>query len=111
TLRRMRPEQRRKFERFNVNSDIRINLGGREVVGQMKTLSMGGLSFAAEDLIEKGSLVTMKIENPAGGGEIEVQGRIVWSEDNKSYGVQFQGATQSVTEKIVSWTKGLKGAA
>jgi subtilisin family serine protease len=111
TLRRMRPESRRQFERFNVNSDIRINLGGREVVGQMKTLSMGGLSFAAEDLIEKGSLVTMKIENPAGGGEIEVQGRIVWSEDKKSYGVQFQGATQFVTEKIVSWTRALKGAA
>lgn len=113
TLRLRNPENRRKFERFNVNSDIRINLGGREVVGQMKTLSMGGLSFSAEDLIEKGSLVTMKIENPAGGGEIEVQGRIVWSEEKKAYGVQFQNATQSVTDKIVSWTKSLasKGAA
>jgi subtilisin family serine protease len=110
TLRRMHPEQRRKFERFNVNSDIRINLGDREVVGQMKTLSMGGLSFAADDLIEKGSLVTMKIENPSGGREIEVQGRIVWSEEKKSYGVQFQGATQSVSEKILSWTKALKVA-
>lgn len=108
TLRRLKPEQKRKFERFNVNSDIRINLGGREMLGQMKTLSMGGLSFSAEDLIEKGSLVSMKIENPA-GGEIEVQGRIVWSEDKKAYGVQFQGANETVTEKILSWTKTLKG--
>lgn len=98
---------RRKYERFNVNSDIRINLGGREISGQMKTLSVGGLSFSAEDLIEKGSLVTMKIASPTGEGEIEVQGRIVWSEEKKAYGVQFQGATQGIVDRITSWTKSL----
>ena len=112
TMKSQVPQSRRKHERFQVKSDVRINMGGREVVGQVQTLSMGGLSFSADDLIEKGSLVTMKISNPTGEGEIEVQGRIVWSEEKKSYGVQFQNASQSVSERIMNWTKSLaKGAA
>lgn len=100
----MSPQQRRKYERFSVKSGIKVQLGDREIVGEMKTLSQGGLSFCAEDMIEKGSLVTMKISNPGGGGDIEVQGRIVWSEEKKAYGVQFQNASQSVAERIMSWT-------
>lgn len=107
TYRLKTPEQRRQHERFNVNSDIRVNLGGREISGQMKTLSVGGLSFSAEDLIEKGSLVTMKISNPNGAGDIEVEGRIVWSEEHKAYGVQFQNASQGIVERITNWTKAL----
>lgn len=105
TFRLMTPASRRKYERFTVRSDIRVSLGGREILGQMKTLSMGGLSFSAADLIEKGSLVTMKISNPNGDGEIEVQGRIVWSEERKAYGVQFQQASQSIVDRVLSWTK------
>lgn len=105
TFRLMTPSSRRKYERFQVRSDIRVSLGGREIQGQMKTLSMGGLSFSAADLIEKGSLVTMKISNPNGDGEIEVQGRIVWSEERKAYGVQFQQASQSIVDRVLSWTK------
>lgn len=103
----MSPQQRRKYERFSVKSGIKVQLGDREIVGEMKTLSQGGLSFCAEDMIEKGSLVTMKISNPGGAGDIEVQGRIVWSEEKKAYGVQFQNASQSVAERIMSWTRKL----
>lgn len=101
------PEQRRKHERFNVTSDIKVQLGDRQIVGHMKTLSQGGLSFSAEDLLEKGSLVTMKISNPNGAEEIEVQGRIVWSEEKKAYGVQFQNASQGIAERILNWTRKL----
>lgn len=111
TFKRLSPESRRKHQRFQVNSDIRINLGGREISGQMNTLSMGGLSFSAEDLIEKGSLVTMKIENPSGQGEIEIQGRIVWSEERKAYGVQFQNASESLVDRLMNWSKLKKNAA
>ncbi len=104
------PVQRRRHDRFNVASEIRINLGGREITGQMKTLSVGGLSFDANDLIEKGSLVTMTIQNPTGQGEIEVQGRIVWSAEQRAYGVQFQGTSQSMVNRITNWTKSLAKA-
>ena len=108
----MSPQKRRKYERFSVSSDIKVKLGDREIVGHMNTLSQGGLSFSAVDMIEKGSLVTMKITNPNGTGEIEVQGRIVWSEEKAAYGVQFQNASQSLFERVLSWTKkSVNGAA
>lgn len=101
----MSPQQRRKYERFNVSSDIKVKLGDREITGHMNSLSQGGLSFSAEDMIEKGSLVTMKITNPNGKGEIEVQGRIVWSEEKAAYGVQFQNASKSLFDRVLSWTR------
>jgi subtilisin family serine protease len=107
TFYRMNPQQRRKYERFSVKSGIKVQLGDREIVGQMNTISQGGLSFSAQDMIEKGSLVTMKISNPSGGGDIEIEGRIVWSEEKKAYGVQFQNASQNVTDRILSWTRKL----
>jgi subtilisin family serine protease len=101
----MSPVQRRKHERFSVSSDIKVKLGDREIVGHMNSLSQGGLSFKAEDLIEKGSLITMKIANSHGEGEIEIQGRIVWSEEKAAYGVQFQNASQSVFDRLMRWTR------
>jgi subtilisin family serine protease len=97
------PESKRKYQRFNVSSGITVRFGDREIVGQMKTISEGGLCFSAEDLIEKGSLVTMKISNPSGGEDVEVQGRIVWSEEKKAYGVQFQQASQSIAARVLKW--------
>ena len=103
----MSPQSRRKYERFSVSSDIKVKLGDREIVGHMNSLSQGGLSFAAQDMLEKGSLVTMKISNPSGEGEIEIQGRIVWSEEKKAYGVAFQNASQGVFERVLGWTRKL----
>jgi len=85
-----------------MKSDIKVNIGGRELVAQMNTISMGGLSFNVDEMLEKGGSLTMKIKGPD-GGEIEVEGRVVWSEANQSYGVQFSEAVQS----IQGWTNQL----
>jgi subtilisin family serine protease len=94
----------RKHPRFLMNSAITVNVGGQELVGQMKTISVGGLSFNAEHMLEKGGIVSIKIHSPEGSEQIEVQGQIVWSQANQSYGVQFKQAPQSIIER---WTKGL----
>lgn len=103
-------KNRRKHERFEMNSEIRVQIGGRELVGQMKTISLGGLSFNADTMLEKGGVVTMQIASPEGKEKIEVQGHIVWSEANKAYGVQFDAAKKSALESISSWTQGLARA-
>jgi hypothetical protein len=48
----------------------------------------------------------MKIKGPD-GNEIEVSGRIVWSESNKAYGVQFANAKEGVLSSIQNWTANL----
>lgn len=103
---RRRLVQNRRYERFSMNSQIKLKVGDRELVGNMNTISEGGLSFSADTMLEKGGMITMQISSPDGNQKIEVQGRVVWNEENKAFGVQFD---QAQTE-IRGWTKGLNKA-
>lgn len=106
-LRRKSPEQRRRHERFKINSEIKVKIGDRELVGAMNTISQGGLSFNVNEALEKGGIVTMKIASPDGHEMIEVQGAIVWSEQNQAYGVQFAGAREGALAMIRDWSQSL----
>lgn len=108
---RMRaPKLRRKHERFNINSDVRISVGDRELVGSVSSISLGGACVNTSALLQDGGLVTLTIASPGGDEKVEVSGRVVWSEANKSYGVAFAQAPQSVLSRIADWTKGLQKA-
>jgi subtilisin family serine protease len=104
------PANRRRFERFRMDSDIRVKVGDRELVGSLKTISLGGASFSAEEALEKGGIITMKISSPDGRDMVEVQGQVVWNEANGAYGVQFAGAEQNTLSMIQQWTKNLMKA-
>lgn len=105
TLRRRDEDlARRKHPRFIMNSEIQLKVGSRELTGQMKTISEGGLSFNADSMLEKGGIVTMTITSPDGREQVQVQGQIVWSEQNSAYGVQFDHAKEGVLASIRNWT-------
>lgn len=99
--------QRRRFERFVMNSEIKVKVGDRELVGQMNTISLGGLSFKADAMLERGGVVTLQIASPDGVEQVQVEGHIVWNEHNQSYGVQFDNARDSVLNSIRAWTRSL----
>lgn len=104
------PASRRLFERFKMDSDIRVSVGDRELVGSLRTISLGGASFDADEVLEKGGIITMKITSPDGKDLVEVQGQVVWNEANHAYGVKFAGAEQSTLSMIQKWTHGLMKA-
>lgn len=106
-LRLREPKNKRRFERFKMNSEVRVNIGDRELVGAMNTISEGGISFNADAALEKGGIVSVRIQSPDGRELIEVQGQIVWSEQSQSYGVQFTNARQGALAMIREWTAGL----
>ena len=109
---RMRaPANRRKHERFKIDSDVRIKVGDREMVGSISTISLGGAQVNTEALLQDGGTVTLMIASPDGGERVEVAARVVWSEANKAYGVAFNRAPQSVLSRIADWTRGLQSAA
>jgi subtilisin family serine protease len=101
------PAGRRKYDRFKMDTDVRVMVGDRELAGSLKTISLGGASFCADEALEKGGIITMKISSPDGKDLIEVQGQVVWNEANQAYGVQFSGAQQSTLTMIQKWTTGL----
>lgn len=105
------PKNRRAYDRFLMDSAIKINVGGRELTGQMKTISMGGASFSLDAMLEKGGSVTMTINSPTGDEQVQVQGQVVWNESNQAFGVRFDEAKGAVQEQIQNWTKELNKAA
>lgn len=98
---------RRQFDRFLMNSAMRMSVNGQELVGHMRTISEGGLSFEANTLIEKGGIITMSIQSPDGKEMVQVQGHVVWSAEDKAYGVKFDEAKEGAIDAIRSWTKKL----
>lgn len=95
---------RRRFERFVMESAIVIKAGDRELVGETKTISLGGLSFSADELLEKGGRVQMRVFAPDGKTVIDVEGQIVWNVKDKSYGVQFGAVEDKVRRAIQAWS-------
>lgn len=100
---------RRKHERFEVHSQMKINVGDHEVVGELETISLGGFGFNMQEMLEKGSVVTVKLQTPDGEKEIEVKGKIVWR-DGHHHGVQFveqnKGILQFVKQMIANFSVG-----
>jgi hypothetical protein len=108
---RMRaPASRRKHERFKINSDVRISVGDRELVGSVSTISLGGAQINTAAMLQDGGVVSLTISSPDGVDKVEVAGRVVWSEANKAYGVAFNHAPQTVLSRIADWTRGLQKA-
>ncbi len=107
---RLVSRQRRKHDRFVFNSEVRVQVDGRELVGKLTTIGAGGISFNADQMLAKGGLVTMHIQSPNGGEQIQVAGRIVWAE-KEAHGVQFGPIGDSLLEKIRLWTRDLAKAA
>jgi subtilisin family serine protease len=100
-------KNRRQYERFVMTSSISVQVGGRELQGQVRTISEGGLSFSADSMLEKGGVITMMITSPDGKEQIQVQGHVVWNEQNGAYGVKFDEAKEGVLSHIRDWTQNL----
>jgi subtilisin family serine protease len=104
-LRRRSHKDHRSHERFQLNSEIRVKMGDREIVGSMRSISLGGVSFSTDQALENGGIVTMQIASPDGREKIEVQGQIVWNSSNQAYGVKFANARKGTLAMIHQWVQ------
>jgi hypothetical protein len=100
-------EARRRHPRYHINSQVRVQVGDRELVGQVSTISLGGVQLNTDALLEQGGIVKMQIASPDGKDQIEVAGHIVWSEEQKHYGVAFSEVEEGAVSAIQRWTKTL----
>jgi len=101
------PRERRMFPRFKLDSMVKIKMGGHIVVGELKTIGVGGVSFDLNFPIYHGRDVNLIITGPNGKEHIDVYGRIVWNLDHKSYGVQFFPLGEVITSRILQWSESL----
>lgn len=117
SLRQKSGKSRRRFPRYEIKSQVTMSVGGRELTGQVSSISMGGVQLAMgngsapstdpDAWLENGGVVTMMIKSPDGKEQISVAGKVVWSEEKTRYGVAFEGADSSVLNSIGRWTTNL----
>ena len=100
-------ENRREFPRYKMESEVKISVGDRELVGNMSSISMGGAQINTDALLEKGGIVTLNIATPEGDQQFEVKGQVVWSEEKKAYGVKFCDTQEEAMAMVGGWTKHL----
>lgn len=100
-------ESRRRYPRYKMDSEVRINVGDKQLIGQMSSISLGGARIDTDALLEKGGIVSLSISSPEGDQQVQVEGRVVWSEEKKAYGVQFCDARDEAVAAIGGWTKNL----
>lgn len=98
---------RRQHDRYVIQSDVKLKIGDSEMIGKVSSISMGGVQLDTAALLEQGGIVKMSIRSPDGQDQIEVEGQVVWSEAQKSYGVAFSNADEPVRSAISKWTQGL----
>jgi subtilisin family serine protease len=96
---------RRRFDRYAINSSVTMKFGEKELVGAVKTISVGGTEINTDALLKEGSIITMQIISPDGKTKIDVQGHIVWSEQEKRYGVAFDEVADAIKSQIVQWSR------
>lgn len=106
-LRSKHPESRRKHDRYKIDTEVKVQLGDRQLVASISTISLGGVQLNTNALLEQGGIVKMSISSPDGKDQIEVDGRVVWSEANRAYGVKFEEAKETALQKIGGWTRAL----
>ncbi len=102
------PENRRRYERFSIQSEVTMKVGDKELIGSVSSISLGGVKVNTDALLENGGIVRMEIASPDGKEAVKVEGKIVWSESRKAYGVAFSNAPQNVLSQIGEWTKSLQ---
>lgn len=112
TLRRQATgAQRRRYQRYEIQSEVKLNLGDFELEGSISTISLGGVQLNTSALLDEGGIVSMEIQSPDGKETVRVQGRVVWRQARKAYGVQFREVNDGILGTIRSWTKALKPSA
>jgi len=97
----------RRHIRYQIDSQVRVRFGDRELVGHVSTISLGGIQLNTDAWLEKGGKVRMAIQSPDGRDQLEVEGMVVWSEEQKRYGVAFANANDNVIAAISRWTQSL----
>lgn len=106
-LRSRKSDPRRAHTRYQISSSVKLKVGDRELVADVSTISLGGAQVNTQALLDQGGIITMTIASPDGKDQIQVQGKVVWREECKSYGVQFANAEETALAAISRWTQSL----
>jgi hypothetical protein len=97
----------RRHNRFKMNSEVRVMVGDRELIGNIATIGAGGVSFNADAMLEKGGIVTMSIQAP--DGTVYMASNCGWDPSYTNFCKDWCESidVSSINERLVNYCKSL----
>jgi len=102
------PEERRQFERFDVDVHVTARVQGCTVEGRTIDMSEGGLCLEGGDLagLAQGSRVELEMSVPGEAEPTRLEGRVQWSgrrsERGSRCGIEFFGGMRGRAVKVLA---------
>jgi uncharacterized protein (TIGR02266 family) len=97
-------EQRRRYVRVPLQTEVHCTVGSRSVRGVSWNISMGGLQVEAGSL-HQGDTVHLQLQLPGSGVTIDAEGVVVWANQERQ-GIQFTKLSpeneQSIRQLVAS---------
>ena len=91
-------ENRRKFTRVPIQTDVACTVGSRTVRGTSWNLSQGGMQLEADGL-KPNDAVRLSFKLPVSGVVIDAAGVVVWGKENRQ-GIQFTALSAQTQQSI-----------
>lgn len=91
-------ENRRKFTRVPLQTEVICTVGSRTIRGMTWNLSQGGMQVEASDLQSK-DRVRLSFRLPVSGVSIDAMGTVAWA-DEKRQGIQFTTLSTPAQQSI-----------
>ena len=91
-------ENRRKYTRVPLQTEVICIVGSRTVRGMTWNLSQGGMQLEANDL-QSGDGVRLSLRLPVSGVSIDATGTVAWAKE-KRQGIQFATLSTSAQQSI-----------
>lgn len=99
-------EERRRFRRVSVRTEVTCQVGSRKITGLSANVSQDGILFQGDGSLEPGSAVRLAFQLPSDNQPIEVEGTVARVDEKRQVGVGFTHIRaqdqQRILELIIS---------
>lgn len=100
------PEERRQFERYDVDVLVTAHADGRTIEARSVDMSEGGMCLQTRDALPEGTRVQLEMAVPGTDVPARLEGKICWSRPRGSQatrcGVEFFGGMRNRAVKVLA---------
>ncbi|HLJ85959.1 MAG TPA: sigma 54-interacting transcriptional regulator [Candidatus Angelobacter sp.] len=98
----LRQEQQRYY-RAQLNVPIKMKYAQEQFQATLLNISLGGAAVVAQKLLKSGARTSIFFPFPEAKTEVELSGRIAWSNKHGQHGIQFAELSAGIRSNLQRW--------
>jgi transcriptional regulator with PAS, ATPase and Fis domain len=92
-----------RFYRARLEIPVRVKCADEHFDGVLTNLSLGGAGIKTGEILHHGALISLCFTIPGNGKEIEITGRVAWTNKDGQHGIQFSGLSVPMRNALQRW--------